>query len=253
VARRAKLLSEAGTFAWHRGEYEKATAFHGEALEHYRQVGDDSGVAFALICLGTQRLENSDYERAAPYYEEALALSRRIRDKANIAMAIRNLAEVERQKGNYERAKTLGMECLSLYQEMTDEFNVATTVGWLGLLAIWSGGEHDLAEGFLTEGLALTRKIGHWAHGAYCLEGFAGLAGARGQGARAARLWGAAEALRTGIGAPLPPDARLLYEPSMDAARAQLGEATWEEAFADGMAMSAEEAAMYALAEGDRA
>jgi predicted ATPase/class 3 adenylate cyclase len=253
VARRAKLLSEAGTFAWHRGEYEQATAFHGEALEHYRQVGDDSGVAFALICLGTQRLENSDYERAAPFYEEALALSRRIGDKANIAMAIRNLAEVERQKGNYERAKTLGMECLSLYQEMTDEFNVATTVGWLGLLAIWSGGEHDLAEGFLTEGLALTRKIGHWAHGAYCLEGFAGLAGARGQGARAARLWGAAEALRTGIGAPPTPEARPYYERSMAATRTLLGEVAWEAAFAQGTAMSPEEAAEYALGEGDHA
>jgi tetratricopeptide (TPR) repeat protein len=216
-------------------------------------VGDDSGVAFALICLGTQRLENSDYERAAPFYEEALALARRIGDKANIAMAIRSLAEVERQKGNYERAKTLGMECLSLYQEMTDEFNVATTVGWLGLLAIWSGGEHDLAEGFLTEGLALNRKIGHWAYGAYCLEGFAGLAGARGQGARAARLWGAAEALRTNIGGPPTPEARPYYERSMATARALLGEAAWKAAFAQGTAMSAEEAAEYALEEGDHA
>ena len=168
-------------------------------------------------------------------------------------MAIRNLAEVERQKGNYERAKTLGMECLSLYQEMTDEFNVATTVGWLGLLAIWSGGEHDLAEGFLTEGLALTRKIGHWAHGAYCLEGFAGLAGARGQGDRAARLWGASEALRTGIGAPPTPEARPYYERSMAATRTLLGEVAWEAAFAQGTAMSAEEAAEYALGEGDHA
>ena len=35
----------------------------------------------------------------------------------------------------------------------------------------------------------------------------------------------------------------------MAAARAQLGEAAWEEAFAQGMAMSAEEAAEYALSE----
>jgi tetratricopeptide (TPR) repeat protein len=203
--------------------------------------------------LGTQRLENSDYERAAPLYEEALAISRRIGDKQNIAMAIRNLAEVERQRGEYERAKTLGMECLSLYQEMADEYNVATTVGWMGLLTVWSGDEHDLAEGFLTEGLVLNREIGNWAYGIYCLEGFAGLAGAREQGAQAARLWGAAEALRTNIGAPPTPEARPYYERSMAAARAQLGEAAWEAAFAQGMAMSAEEAAEYALGEGDHA
>jgi hypothetical protein len=69
------------------------------------------------------------------------------------------------------------------------------------------------------EALGLYRELGNWAYGAYCLEAFAGLAGARGQGERAVRLWGAAEALRTDIGAPLPLDARLLYEPSMAAAR----------------------------------
>jgi predicted ATPase/class 3 adenylate cyclase len=253
AARRAKLLSEAGTFAWHRGNYDRAIVLHGQALELYRQVGDDSGVAFALICLGTQRLENSDYERAAPFYEEALAISRRIGDRPHIAMAIRSLAEVARQRGEYERAKTLGMECLSLYQEMTDEFNIATTVGWLGLLTVWSGDEHDLAEGFLTEGLALNREIGNWAYGVYCLEGFAGLAGARAQGVRAARLWGAAEALRESIGAPPTPEARPYYERSMATARALLGEAAWEAAFAQGMAMSPEGAAEYALGEGDRA
>jgi tetratricopeptide (TPR) repeat protein len=252
-ATRAKLLSEAGTFAWHRGDYDRATELHGEALELYRQVGDDSGVAFALICLGTQRLENSDYERATPLYEAALTISRRIGDRPNIAMAIRSLAEVARQRGEYERAKTLGMECLSLYQEMTDEFNVAATVGWLGLLTVWSGDEHDLADGFLKESLALNREVGNWGYGVYCLEGFAGLAGARAQGARAARLWGAAETLRESIGAPPTPEARPYYERSMAAARAQLGEAAWEAAFAEGSMMSPEEAAEYALGESDHA
>jgi hypothetical protein len=66
-------------------------------------------------------------------------------------------------------------------------------------------------------------------------------------------LWGAAEALRIDIGAPPSLDARPLYERSLAAARAQLGEAAWEAAFAEGRAMSAEEAAEYALGENDRA
>ena len=39
----------------------------------------------------------------------------------------------------------------------------------------------------------------------------------------------------------------------MAATRSQLGEAEWEAAFAQGMAMSAEEASEYALGENDRA
>ena len=118
-----------------------------------------------------------------------------------------------------------------------------------GIAAVFGGDDHDLAERSLKEALALNRELGNWAYGAYCLEGFAGLAGARGQVARAARLWGAAEVLRTNIGAPLTLDARLYFERNMAAARAQLGEEVWESAFAQGMAMSAEEAAGYALTE----
>ncbi len=66
---------------------------------------------------------------------------------------------------------------------------------------------------------------------------------------RAARLWGAAEALRPSLGAPLPPEPRSYYERSMSAARALLGEGAWKAAFAQGMAMSVEEAAEYALSE----
>ena len=192
---------------------------HGEALELYRGVGDDSCVAFALLCLGAQHMEKGDHERASPFLEEALAPARRIGDKPNIASTLHNLAEVERQRGDYERAKSLGMESIALSREMEDKWQLAAVVGWVGLLAVWSGDEHDLAEGFLKEAVALDRELGNWAYGAYCLESFAGLAGARAQGARAARLWGAAEALRTNIGAPLPLDGRLLYEPSMAAAR----------------------------------
>jgi predicted ATPase/DNA-binding SARP family transcriptional activator/DNA-binding CsgD family transcriptional regulator len=249
AATRAKLLSEAGTFAFHRADFDRAIELHGEALELYRKVGDDSGVAFALLCLGAQHFEKGDYEVAAPFLEEALALSRRIGDKRNMAGTLHNLAEVERQRGNYERAKGLGIESIAVAREAEDEWLTSICVGWVGMLAVWSGEEQDLAEGFLKEGLALNRKLGNWAYAAYCLEAFAGLAGGRGQGARAARLWGAAEALRNNIGAPLPPEPRSYYDRSMTAARALLGEAAWEEGFAQGMAMSAEEAAEYALSE----
>src|SRR5919107_2062652 len=252
-ATRAKLLSEAGTFAFYRTDFDHAIELHGEALELYRQVGDDNGVAFALLCLGAQHMEKGDHERAAPFLEEALALSRRIGDKRNTAGTLHNLGEVERQRGNYERAKALGMESIALLREIKDDYNLSMVVGWVGLLEVWSGDEPDLAEEFLKEALALERELGYWAYGAYCLEGFAGLAGARGQGARAARLWGAAEALRTGIGAPPTPEARPYYERSMAATRTLLGEVAWEAAFAQGPAMSPEEAAEYALGENDRA
>ena len=62
AAARAKLSSEAGTFAFYRADFDRAIVLHGEALELYREVGDDNGVAFALLCLGAQYCEKGDYE-----------------------------------------------------------------------------------------------------------------------------------------------------------------------------------------------
>jgi ATP/maltotriose-dependent transcriptional regulator MalT len=240
-------LSEAGTFAWHRGEYEQATVFHGQALALYRQVGDEGAAAFALLCLGAQDFERGEYERARPFLEEALAISRELGDKRNIGYALHNLAEVARHTGHYEQARTLGMEALSVSQEMDDKWTVARNFVWLGMLSAYKGDDYEEAAGFLEEGFALIREVGDWAFVAYAVDSFAVIAGAKGQGERAARLWGAAEALRKSIGAPLPASERLDYERSVGAVRSQLDEAEWEAVFAQGRAMSAEEAAEYAL------
>ena len=163
AATRAKLLSEAGTFAYYRVDYDHATALHGEALKLYREVGDDSGVAFALMCLGAQYSHKGDYERGAPFFEGALALSRRIGDRRNIVITLHNLAERGAQRGNYEQAKTLGMESMALAREMEDKWQLARIVGWVGLLTVFSGDEHDLAERFLKESLGA--KSGDWELG----------------------------------------------------------------------------------------
>jgi DNA-binding NarL/FixJ family response regulator len=71
--------------------------------------------------------------------------------------------------------------------------------------------------------------------------------------ARAARLQGAAEALREAISLSLllwdhtPTD----YEDQLAAARSQLGEAAWEAAWSEGRAMKPEQAVEYALYKAD--
>ncbi|MDQ4127662.1 MAG: helix-turn-helix transcriptional regulator, partial [Actinomycetota bacterium] len=68
----------------------------------------------------------------------------------------------------------------------------------------------------------------------------------------AARLWGAAEALREAIGMNLSPFDRThsRYEERLAAARSLMDEGSWEAAWAEGRAMGPEEAIEYALSEG---
>ena len=88
-------------------------------------------------------------------------------------------------------------------------------------------------------------------HTAVHLHVSASLASSQGQPIRSARLWGAAEALYEGIGTVFSPLERHLFGPYIAAARAQLDEAAWEDAWAEGRVMTTEQAVVYALERGD--
>ena len=79
------------------------------------------------------------------------------------------------------------------------------------------------------------------------LEGLARVAVAQGRMQRAARLCGAAAALREDRGWPLPPAKRVEHERTTAAAREALGKEAFEAAWAEGHAMPLEDAINVAL------
>lgn len=81
------------------------------------------------------------------------------------------------------------------------------------------------------------------------LEELAWVAAAEGRPERAARLYGAAAALREARGVPLTPDERARHTPALAAARARLDEVAWAADWAAGRALSLEAAVAYALEE----
>ena len=97
------------------------------------------------------------------------------------------------------------------------------------------------------EALALDWSRGDLRLCAVDLEGLASIAGETGQGAHAARLLGAAAALREVLGAPQPTVDRVDTEHDVAAARAALGEAAWAEGYAAGRALALEAAIAEAL------
>ena len=80
------------------------------------------------------------------------------------------------------------------------------------------------------------------------LEGYACVAGAQGEAQRAARLWGAAQALEA-EGIPRDTDWLEEADARMSAVRSGMGEQAWEEAWRKGRAMTLEEAVAYTMEE----
>ncbi len=143
-------------------------------------------------------------------------------------------------------AATLLAEAMVIFDRLGDQPGRARTLHDLGFVAARQG-NHALARARFAASLALFHQLHDRRNGAKCLEGLAGVAVASGQDERAARLFGAAEALREAIGAPLPPSYCVSYEENVGSVRASLAAAPLVAAWAEGRAMSLEEAVAYAL------
>jgi hypothetical protein len=116
----------------------------------------------------------------------------------------------------------------------------------LGLLLLWER-EYPAARAALEEGIRIGQELGRKFPTIRCLEGMAQLAWAQGDPRRAARIFGAAEALREAHRFPLPSVDRVDYE-CVPAIAAALGDEAFAAAWAEGRAMTLEQACAYALA-----
>ncbi|HEX6387674.1 MAG TPA: tetratricopeptide repeat protein, partial [Anaerolineae bacterium] len=240
------LLNNLGNLAMDQGDYVTARQSHEESLAIKRVLDDQRGIAISLGNLGIVAYQQGDYDTARSFYEESLVIKRALDDRRGISLTVGNLGNVLFEQGNYPAARALLEESLALKRELGDKWGIATTLGNLGEVAL---GEGDLAAARkrLGESLEIRRELGDKWSIADSLEAFAALAFAEGDLEQAALLWGTAEALREAIGTSQAAGDRARHDRNVAAARAQLGEEAIATAWAEGRAMSPEQAADYAL------
>ena len=113
---------------------------------------------------------------------------------------------------------------------------------------VFRGGDYQRALALFQESLVLRRTLGSREGVARSLVGLASVALAQARPEHAARLFGAAEAMRDLVNAPLPPADRVDYERQLAALQKELDETTFAAAWAEGRAMTLEQAIEYALA-----
>ena len=249
VAARLKALSHLKWFAFWQGDFARAETAAEESLNLSRQTGDAEGVAASLRLLADVAIQDrGDYQRAMKLYEEGLAVCRERGYTGELAQYLADMAEGSMHRGDLQEAKDLLEEAAVLLREKENgrflEF-VLESQGWVTLLR----GEHKQARAFYEEGLALCRQMDNKFIAISNLEGLACIAAARGEDKRAARIFGAAHKLNKTVGNYHTPAERALREPYLTSVRSRLDETSWEAAFAEGRAMTFEEAVEYALSE----
>jgi non-specific serine/threonine protein kinase len=245
---RATALDLAGRLTRDQGDYETAERLHAESNSLWRELGDAAGVAASLDHLGDVAAARGDSARARALFEESLALRRAQGDRRAVASSLLNLGRVARQQDESERAAALLEESLATGRTLGDTRGVARALLNLGHVHRDRGAGEDAAARY-REGLSLYRELQDPLGAARCLEGLAAVAAHRGDAGLAARLGGAAAALREAVGVLPSPAGRAVVEQTEAVARAALGQVAFAAARAAGEGLPLEEVSAAALLE----
>ena len=243
----AGSLSNLGMAAYWQADYKRAAALYEDALAMYRELENWWGVANNLLNLGAVAYWQAEYVQATALYDEALALKRKLGDARGTALTLNNLARMLYWQGDHIRAEALHVEGLALMRKLGDRRGTADSVLNLSQLACQQG-DHCRAATLVREGLRLIREIGARDVMGEALWSTALVAAALGQLEPAGRLAGAAETLRELLGTSVPPGEQADHEALLLAMRVALGEDLFAAAWAEGRALSADEAVDLALA-----
>jgi predicted ATPase len=251
----AVVLSVLGSLRRCVGDLDGATALLEEGQALFRAVGDGDGIAYTLLHLGAVAATRQDYAGAQALVEQSLALYGELGDRADVAYTLSGLAGLAADRGDLGHARALCDESLALVRPLGVARVLVVGLGVLGRVAALQGDDHCAAAAY-AECLALSHAVAR-TDLALLLEGLAQVVARRaarhpagGQLERAARLFGAAAALRATLGAAaargwnfqLAPANRDAYERQVAATRATLGEETFAAAWAEGEALLPEQA-----------
>jgi predicted ATPase/DNA-binding XRE family transcriptional regulator len=243
----AEALVDLGVALHVQGNYEHAARSKEDGFALYRELEDNYGIAFSLLFLTDAALIQGDFVLAIVRAQDAFERFNELGAGDDIAWALRNLGRIARAQGNFAHARSTLEESLARFRELGNMNGSAEALLELGR-AMHAQGDHTQAAAHFTESLKLFATVlGKQSSAVECMAGLAGATGVQGQPARAARLFGAAEALREVIGLPMDPTAQTAYARDLAAVRTQIDEASFAAEWAAGQAMTVEQAIAEAL------
>ncbi len=236
-----QALSGLGRLALHQGDLDQATAYYKQSMAKFAEIGDLRRATLILGNLGVVAINSGDLALAEQRLTEHLDNARRLGDHKLTSGALTNLGLVAYQVGDLDRAAALHQQALELSEQLGDRRLAVVALGNLGLVAARRK-NYPAAAQFHLRSLDLAEAVGERRSVAEMLEELAAVESAAGNAARAATLFGASQAIRQDIGAPIVGSDQARLNGARDAAAAALGEEAFSAAYQAGLRMSAEQA-----------
>jgi tetratricopeptide (TPR) repeat protein len=242
----AYVLTGLGGLQNLQGDYALAKISLGESLALTRSVGTPRAIAVNLLHLALTNFYEDDFEPARRLFEEVVSTSRALGDTGLLASAIINLASVCTCLKDFDAARALYVESLELCAKIGHRSSEAMSYICFGELLVATK-EYGAALGMLGKGLERVAQLNEKRNVAIALDSLGFACRGLGQERHAARLWGAADKIRSDIGSPSPPGEQEHMLDEQSVVRAVLGDEAFNLEYQRGQQMTHEETIAFAL------
>ena len=197
------VLIVAGVLAWATGEMGRAQGLLCSALELSEGHGDTRRAAFAYAFLGHVARAGGQWDASADWHRRAEAAFRERGNMQGVAWARHDLGLLARDHGDLGSAAELLRASLRDFRELDYPWALASSAWGLGT-TLSAQGRPEEAGPLLAEALRIYTEFNDLRGVAQCLEALAHVASERAHYESAARLIGAAAALRERVAARQP-------------------------------------------------
>jgi non-specific serine/threonine protein kinase len=251
---RAKLLIAAGRFSWSISDHELAEERLIEARRIAREIDAPRMEAWVLFYLMTNEALRLNLDAARVYGEQSLRIFRQAGDLAGIGFVTYQQAVIEyfdswkNDELTPEVAEALTSKLepiLAGARQQGDRNLLGHVLELSGMFALHAGRREEASAQF-SEALRAFDTLGNQALVARVLVSVARLANEANQPAAAVSLLGASTTLRKHIGVPATLVQRSFFDEALDTARKDLTADRFEDAWAEGIRMTREQAVQHA-------
>ena len=248
----ARALYENALLAFWQGEDETTRALLDRSVDTAQRLGDPTGEAVALCGMARVALRDEDLDRARRLCEDALNRVEGTDDRLGRSNALHVLGVTAQMRGDLQEAARFMNRRMEIARELD---NLASIVSEAANLSVVERqlGHLDRATELALESLRISERRGDEWMLPYQLNSLAGIAAAKKDFARAAKLLGAAAGIMERMETAWPPDEKPHFEKARSETEAALGPASFEQAWSEGGRMPAQDALALAFAAGSTA
>lgn len=248
TATRADLLRCLSDFCVTQGDYARARSCEEEGLQIVKALNDEEGYYSAMAGLATIEGMQGNYALAAEYLEQAVAYRRAMKHEEQLLPLLNNLALALRRLGKTEQAQQLYFESINASRRLGNQRTLGHALN--GVSEVFTTqGQYEEAIKAQRESISLRYQMGDRRGLSFSLNAFAMLLARLKKYETAVQIESASNRIFNELGLVIPAATQAENKNFIADLRGKLGNILFDDLWARGQAMTAEEVVQLTIKE----